>query len=108
MVVTPLRTESRYFDSDRPAALVFMNDPEAVPELQEAQLSSLYGLTPAEARLAKLLAQDLSLAEASEELGVSQHTVRTHIKRIFSKTTTERQSGLIRVLLSGPAPISSD
>ena len=108
VVVPPLRTESRYFDSDRPAALVFMNDPEAVPELQEAQLSSLYGLTPAEARLAKLLAQDLSLAEASEELGVSQHTVRTHIKRIFSKTTTERQSGLIRVLLSGPAPISSD
>ncbi|MBT5110350.1 MAG: PAS domain S-box protein [Rhodospirillaceae bacterium] len=108
VVVTPLRTESRYFDSDRPAALVFLNDPEAVPDLKETQLSSLYGLTPAEARLAKLLAQDLSLAEASEELGVSQHTVRTHIKRIFSKTITERQSGLIRVLLSGPATVSSD
>lgn len=108
VVVTPLRTESRYFDSDRPAALVFMSDPEVVPAFKETQLSSLYGLTPAEARLAKLLAQDLSLTEASEELGVSQHTVRTHIKRIFSKTTTERQSGLIRVLLSGPGPVNSD
>jgi PAS domain S-box-containing protein len=108
VVVTPLRTESRYFDNDRPAAIVFMSDPENVPDLKESQLASLYGLTPAEARLARLLAQDLSLAEASEELGVSQHTVRTHIKRIFSKTTTERQSGLIRVLLSGPGPVNSD
>ena len=52
-------------------------------------------------------AQDLSLAGASEELGVSPHTVRTYIKRIFSKTTTDRQSGLIRTLLIRPGPINT-
>lgn len=108
VVVTPLRAQSHYFNNDRPAALVFFSDPETHPEIDPDKLSSLYGLTPAEARLATLLAQDLSLADAAEELGVSQHTVRTHIKRIFAKTTTERQSGLIRLLLSGPAPIAGD
>jgi DNA-binding CsgD family transcriptional regulator len=108
VVVTSLRTESHYFDKDRPAALIFVGDPETHPEFDENRLSKLYGLTRAEARLAALLAQDLSLADAADELSVSQHTVRTHVKRIFSKTTTERQSGLIRLLLSGPAPISPD
>ncbi len=108
VVVTTLRTESHYFDKDRPAALIFIGDPETHPDFDESRLSKLYGLTRAEARLAALLAQDLSLADAAEELSVSQHTVRTHVKRIFSKTTTERQSGLIRLLLSGPAPISPD
>jgi|GEM_PF-2444170 len=108
VVVTPLRTESHYFDKDRPAALIFVSDPETHPDIDENRLSSLYGLTRAEARLAALLAQDLSLADAADELDVSQHTVRTHVKRIFSKTTTERQSGLIRLLLSGPAQISHE
>ena len=48
------------------------------------------------------------IADAADELSVSQHTVRTHVKLIFSKTTTERQSGLIRLLLSGPASVSPD
>ncbi|MFT6583271.1 MAG: PAS domain S-box-containing protein [Alphaproteobacteria bacterium] len=108
VVVTPLRTQARYFDSDRPAALAFISDPETAPAIKEEQLVALYGLTPAEARLAALLAKYLSLAESAEALSVSQHTVRTHIKRVFSKTLTERQSGLLRVLLSGPAPINSD
>ena len=108
VVVTPLRTESHYFDKDRPAALIFISDPESHPEIDQNRLGQLYGLTRAEARLAALLSQDLSLADAAEELSVSQHTVRTHVKRIFSKTTTERQSGLIRLLLSGPAQISQD
>lgn len=108
LVVTSLRTESHYFDKDRPAALIFVGDPETHPHFDEGRLSRLYGLTRAEARLAALLAQDLSLADAADELSVSQHTVRTHVKRIFSKTTTERQSGLIRLLLSGPAAVSPD
>jgi PAS domain S-box-containing protein len=108
VVVTTLRTESHYFDKDRPAALIFVGDPETHPKFDEERLSKLYDLTRAEARLAALLVQDLSLADAADELSVSQHTVRTHVKRIFSKTTTERQSGLIRLLLSGPAPISPD
>lgn len=108
LVVTSLRTESHYFDKDRPAALIFVGDPETHPDFDEDRLSKLYGLTRAESRLAALLAQDLSLADAADELSVSQHTVRTHVKRIFSKTTTERQSGLIRLLLSGPAAVSPD
>lgn len=108
LVVTSLRTESHYFDKDRPAALIFLSDPEIHPEFDEDRLSRLYGLTKVESRLAALLVQDLSLADAADELSGSQHTVRTHVKRVFSKTTTEWQSGLIRFLLGGPASVSLD
>jgi DNA-binding CsgD family transcriptional regulator/PAS domain-containing protein len=55
----------------------------------EAQrLRLLYGLTPAEARLAQLLAAGRCLDEAARQLGVGRSTVRTHLQRIFDKTGT--------------------
>ncbi len=65
----------------------------------EVQLESLYLLTPAEARLADLLADGLDLKECSETLNISVHTARTHLKRIFDKTDTHRQSSLVRLIL---------
>jgi DNA-binding CsgD family transcriptional regulator len=38
----------------------------------------------------------------AEELRVTQNTVRTHIKRIFEKTGTNRQAELVRVILLTP------
>jgi DNA-binding CsgD family transcriptional regulator len=65
-------------------------------------LRERYQLTPAEARLAALLAADSSLEEAAEELGLAVGTVRTRLKSIFSKTDTHRQASLVRLLLSEP------
>ncbi len=62
--------------------------------------SAIYGLTPAESRVAALLCDGLSLREAAEKLGVSGNTTRTHLKRIFSKTDTHRQGSLIRLLMT--------
>jgi DNA-binding CsgD family transcriptional regulator len=67
-------------------------------------LRDRYGLTPAEARLAALLAADYSLEEAAEELGLAVGTVRTRLKSIFCKTDTHRQASLVRLLLSEPRP----
>ncbi len=63
-----------------------------------------FGLTPAESRLAALLCDGLSIRDAAENLSVSQNTVRTHLKRIFSKTDTHRQSSLVRLLVAGDLP----
>ena len=60
-----------------------------------------YGLTPAEAKLAVQLANGGSLEEAAEYLGISIHTARTHLKAIFAKTGTRRQSELVAMLLQG-------
>lgn len=57
-------------------------------------IASLFDLTPAEARVARGLAQGHSLEELAVALSVTQATVRSHLKRIFAKTSTKRQSEL--------------
>ncbi|WP_206452990.1 helix-turn-helix transcriptional regulator [Aurantimonas marina] len=57
-----------------------------------------YGLTQAEGEIAAAFALGLSLAEIAERRCNSVHTVRTHLKAIFSKTGTHRQSQLVALL----------
>ncbi len=64
-------------------------------------------MTPAEAKLASHLAVGRSLDQTSQAWGVSLNTVRTHLKRIFTKTETSRQGDLVHKLLTGPAMLSS-
>ena len=67
-----------------------------------ADLTELFGLTAAEARVACMIAEGGSIAEISDRLSVSELTARTHLKRIFGKTGTKRQSALVRLVLSMP------
>ncbi len=77
------------------------------PELGESGtvdiLTSLYGLTPTEARLATHTLRGSSLEQAARELGITEATARTHLRHIFAKTNTSRQGELVSALLSGPA-----
>lgn len=103
VVVKPLR---RHGQPERPGlAAVFVTDPEQEVAAQAEDFAGLYGLTPAEARLASRLVRGMSPAQAASALGLTVNTVRTHLKRIFSKTETRRQSDLVRLLLTGPAPL---
>jgi DNA-binding CsgD family transcriptional regulator len=52
-----------------------------------------------------LLAEGKSFAEACVEMAITDNTGRTHLKRIFSKTDTNRQSALVKLILNGPANI---
>lgn len=81
-------------------ALLIIKDPEEQIESVEPVLSEAYALTSAEARLAVLLAQGKSVNELCALLGIKQNTVRTHLKRIFSKTETTRQSELVKLVLN--------
>ena len=85
----------------RAAATVFLSDPEATAETRPETLQRLFKLTPAEARLAASVGEGSSLAEAANQLGIGRETARTHLKRIFSKTGTRRQSELVRLLVGG-------
>lgn len=71
--------------------------------VEPRDLVRLFGLTPAEARLAAMIAQGTPPGEAAEQFGVSRETVRNQLKAIFSKTDTHRQSELV-ALLSRLAP----
>jgi DNA-binding CsgD family transcriptional regulator len=102
LLVSPLRLEESAAPSRTPRALVLLSDPDR-PGIQDgAALRQLFGLTPAEARLAAVLARGLRLAEAAEKLGVTEATARTHVKRILEKTESRTQAQLMRVLCAVP------
>jgi DNA-binding CsgD family transcriptional regulator len=83
----------------QPTAAVLIIDTEARPELDPEVLSELFFLTPAEARVTAKLGVGQSAEEIAEETGVSLETVRTHIRRVLSKTGTGRQGELIALVL---------
>ncbi len=107
LLIAPfLKGEAANYAADT-LALVFVFDPEIRPATEEDILRRIYSLTPAEARLTALIAQGLSTKEASEALNVTENTVRTHLKRIFSKTDTNRQGDLVNLVLNGPANLKN-
>lgn len=65
-------------------------------------LEFAYGMTPKEAEAAMSVIAGKSPAEISQELGVSIHTTRTHLKRVFEKAAVQGQTELIAKMLSGP------
>ena len=95
---------SRFSDSEQeggPATLIFVNDPDDDPPLTTAQIAQLLDLTKTEAALVHSLTMGLSLEQAAEVQSVTVSSARTYLKRIYAKTGTNRQSDLIRLVLSG-------
>ena len=88
-------------------AVIFVGDRDSSMTGAREAIGRWYDLTPAEARLAAALAEGESLEEAAELLGITRNTARTHLKRIFAKTGTNRQGALVRLLLTGPATLRS-
>lgn len=66
--------------------------------LLEERLRARYRLTEAEARVAVSIGRGLSPKETASALGTSWNTVRTHLRRTFTKTHTGRQAELVRVV----------
>lgn len=79
--------------ADRRHALVIATDPDESLPTGESSLLSL-GLTAAEARIARLIGNGLSPAEAATQLGNSEETVRTLLKRVYLKLGINRQAQL--------------
>ena len=58
----------------------------------------LFALAPAEARVATLIGSGLSPRHAAAKLGISEGTVRTTLKHVFTKVGVSRQSELAVLL----------
>lgn len=61
-------------------------------------ISGLFDLTPAEARVAREVALGKSPQRIAAELKLSPETIRSHLKRVFNKTSVSRQSELVALL----------
>lgn len=84
------------------AALTFYH-PRSAPPVDEQVLAAAFDLTPAECRIAHLLAEGLTQKEIAARVGVQHDTVRKQLQSVFQKTATRRQPDLLRLLLHLPA-----
>ena len=101
--VVPLHS-TRSMRSRCVASLIFVCDTER--ELPDGGvLEEFYDFTPSEARLATHLMNGSSLADSATALGIRIGTAKTHLKRIFSKTHTQRQSELVHLLMQSVATL---
>ncbi len=70
-------------------------------------LMNEYGLTRREAMLASLFVDTPSIAGLAQALRRSEHTIRSQIKSVFSKTGVGNQAELMRLLLGGGHAVTS-
>lgn len=79
-------------------AILFRPAPE--PARLALALGRVYRLTEKERALAISIYEGCSLSEAARSLGIELSTARTHLKSIFGKTHTRRQSSLALLIAS--------
>jgi DNA-binding CsgD family transcriptional regulator/PAS domain-containing protein len=106
IVVSPMRSGDTWCSGERAVAAVYITDPGQIPERPEAIMSRMYGLTPAEAKVAALIARGLTGRQAADKLEVSYNTLKTHLKRVFVKTGTNNQGALIRLIVAGAGRVN--
>jgi DNA-binding CsgD family transcriptional regulator len=100
--LTPFYSDKPFLETS-PSAILFVQDPDRAPASRGDVLLSLYGLTPSEAQLADLLLAGETVTTAAEKRHTTEESARTQLKSIFRKTGTNRQTELIRLMLSIPA-----
>lgn len=110
-VVRPIRSRLNVKNKPHgtlPLAAIFVSDPERRPPPAPQVLERHLGLTPAEARLVSVLAQGHSLDIAATKCGVTVATARSYLKQIFSKTGTNRQVELVKLVMTSPGLYQND
>jgi DNA-binding CsgD family transcriptional regulator len=82
---------------DLPMAMILVSAPDE-NRVSESELAELYGLSPAESRLAAAVGFGKRLNELAGEFGVQITTLRTQLSSILHKCGVERQSDLVRLI----------
>ena len=83
---------------ERKAVVVHVVDLLA-PVLTGADIADLFGLSPAEDRLAQALVQGRTLQELTSDFGVRMPTLRSQMRSILRKCGVQRQVDLVRLLM---------
>lgn len=85
-------------DGDDGEVAIILADFGSVPQPHPETLRRLFGLTPAEAKIAVQVGQGEKLANIAREHRVSVATVRSQLSSIFGKTQTSCQAELAMLL----------
>jgi DNA-binding CsgD family transcriptional regulator len=98
--LVPLSRPPLYVHGRGVSGMLLVHDALAHARLPQGLLTRTFGLTGAEFRVAEFLVRGQSPHDIAKELGVSHNTVRTHVARLLSKTSTTRQPELVAQLLA--------
>ncbi|TYL85920.1 helix-turn-helix transcriptional regulator [Bradyrhizobium cytisi] len=79
-------------------ALLLLTDLNEILQVSQSSVMEIFGLTPAQARLASLLVEGKSLEEIALDMTISPGTARNHLKAVFLRTGTRRQAELVSLL----------
>lgn len=99
------RTERSQAGRYAASAAILLQDTSVMPLCPDKAIVQLYGLTGAEMRVAVALMPGKPMRAVAKALGVSLHTVKTHLQHIFQKTRTTRQAELVALLWRMSAPV---
>lgn len=87
-------------------ALITLIDPERIPYLRMDRFTELYGLSPAETDVCRLIADGASVAEIAERRSTSPTTAKNQVSTVLSKTGVRSRTELIRLILRVLPPVS--
>jgi DNA-binding CsgD family transcriptional regulator len=91
-------------DDKAVAALFVQKASRDLPSPQNA-IAKLYRLTPTELRVLTGIVQVGGAPEVAEAMGISVSTVKTHLRRLFAKTGTDRQAALVKLVAGYANPL---
>jgi DNA-binding CsgD family transcriptional regulator len=106
--VLPLTSGTRRHagHASRAGAAVFVHKAEIGVLLPLEAMARRFGLSRGELRvLAVVMEVGGSVTEIAEVLGLSEPTVKTHLRRLFDKTDTRRQTDLVRLVAGYANPM---
>ncbi|PVA12005.1 two-component system response regulator [Pelagivirga sediminicola] len=93
--------------AQQPHVALFLSPRAQAMKVSEPLLIDLFGLTPTEARVAASLTRGARPSDIAGELGVSQTTISFHMRNLFQKTGTNRQTDLVALILAGPMAVET-
>ena len=97
--LSPVGKEKDDLRPRRIAAIAMVVD-DAPTRIDPALVEAALGLTPAESRVAALLAEGRTVRDIAAATGRTERTVRWHIQQTFEKQGISRQVELVRQVLS--------
>jgi DNA-binding CsgD family transcriptional regulator/PAS domain-containing protein len=97
LYVSPIRLQGASPADPLPADLVMVQliDPERQIELDAGHLQEVMALTAAESRVAARLCRGDTATDIAQALSLSPHTVRDHVKHIYSRVGVSKQSEFV-------------
>ena len=99
LLIAPAYEQTNINSKRDNAIVIFIHDPDATSESREKLIRHRYNLTVSETKVTIMLVQGYTGKEIADAMKISRETLKSHLKHIFKKTNTHRQSELISVVM---------